>query len=406
MRKRLVATLAVVALLAGACVGDDDSSTTATTGGGGGDTQTLTIGVDAKPDGFAASWVHFFPDEVQAHPGDTLEFKSTFTGEPHTVATGTLVTEALEAYNTLDTSSEEAPPPEVQAVLDKIPFVFNESPEAGPDDFFVQSASQPCYLPENEPPTNVACPEADQKPPAEFTGKERFLSSGFLADQESTTFKLADDIAPGRYTFMCLVHGPEMTEVVTVVDEATPIPDADEVAAEGRKQLDEYVAKVKADADEVQLNTTANATAGSFPAGKDVPSAGLNVFPTEITVKAGDKVTWTLDGFHTIAFNAPDDASPWLRFDDAGALVLNKKSYMPAASPVIPDPPAAAEGAENRPPPPLPVDAGVWDGQGFHSSGAPFSDGQLVYSLAFSKAGTYKYICLIHPGMEGTIKVT
>lgn len=409
MRKRLAATLAVAALLGGACAGDDDPSTTPTTGGGGGDAQTIIIGVDAKTDGFASSWIHFFPHEVQAHPGDTLEFKSTFTGEPHSVATGTLINEGLEAYLTLDPNAEEPPPPEVQAVLDKIPFVFNESPEAGPDDFFVQSASQPCYLPENEPPTDVACPKADQKPPEEFTGTERFLNSGFLPDQESATFKLADDIAPGEYAFLCLVHGPEMAEIVTVVDDATPVPSADEVAAEGQRHLDEFVATVKADVDKVQSVTVPPATAGGFPSDEAVPSAGLNVFPTEMTVKAGEKVTWTVDGFHTVAFNAPEDAHPWLQFDDSGDLVVNKKSYTPAASPVIPDPPPpaaeGAEGAEGGPPPQLPVDAGTWDGQGFLSSGAPFSDGQLVYSLAFSKAGTYKYLCLIHPDMEGTIKV-
>lgn len=409
MRRRLAAILALVALVAGACGSDDDTNTTSTTGGSdtGKGAQTIPIGMDARTEGFASSWIHFFPHEVKAHPGDTLEFTSKFTGEPHTVAFGTLIDEGLEAFGKLDPEHEGPPPPDVQAVLDKIPFVFNEEAASPDDELFIQAASQPCYLASEEPPTKEACAKDKQEAPKEITGKERFLSSGFLADEESVSFKLSDDMAPGDYTFVCLVHGPEMTEKVTVVEKSTAIPTPAEVTMEGEHHLQEFVAKVKANADKVQTSTSAQAPAGGFPEDEEVPSAGINVFPTEIVVKAGEKVTWTIDGFHVIAFNAPEDARPWLQFDDAGALVANKKSFVPAASPPIPEPPAPAEGAsEDGPPPPLPVDAGTWDGRGFHNSGAPFSDGQLVYSLAFSKPGTYKYLCLVHPDMEGSVKVT
>lgn len=85
--------------------------------------------------------------------------------------------------------------------------------------------------------------------------------------------------------------------------------------------------------------------------------------------------------------------------------MTNKKSFTPASSPVIPEPPPGAATTEG-PPPPLPVEAGTWDGQGIHSSGAPFTGGRLVYSLAFSAPGTYKYLWLVHPDMEGTVRVT
>ncbi|MGI8686808.1 MAG: hypothetical protein ACR2MO_17240 [Acidimicrobiales bacterium] len=403
MRRRLAGTLAVIALLAGACGGDDKPSTTGTTTGGGetGNAQTITIGVDAKTDGFSSSWSKFFPQKVQAHPGDTIEFKASFTGEPHSPATGSLIAEALVANSQLDPNSDAPPPPEIQAALDKVPFVFSEDPNAGPDTFFVQAASQPCYLPEDDPSTDVACPKPDQEPPAEINGTERFLNTGFLPDGETVTFKLADDMAPGQYAFMCLVHGPAMTESVTVVDEATAVPGPDEVAAAAKQELDDLVAKVKTKVDEVQAITGTNALVGATATDEVPSSASLNVMPKEITVKAGEKVTWTVDGFHTIAFNAPEDAHPWLQFDDTGALVINKKSYAPAASPEIPLP-AAGSGD----PPKLPVDAGTWDGQGYHSSGAPFTGGQVVYSLAISEPGTYKYICLVHTDMEGTLKVT
>jgi len=39
-------------------------------------------------------------------------------------------------------------------------------------------------------------------------------------------------------------------------------------------------------------------------------------------------------------------------------------------------------------------------------SGSPGGiDGGSTYSHVFKKAGTYKYVCSVHPGMEGTVKV-
>jgi plastocyanin len=39
-------------------------------------------------------------------------------------------------------------------------------------------------------------------------------------------------------------------------------------------------------------------------------------------------------------------------------------------------------------------------------SGSPGGiDGGSTFSHVFKKAGTYKYVCTVHPGMEGTVKV-
>jgi plastocyanin len=40
-------------------------------------------------------------------------------------------------------------------------------------------------------------------------------------------------------------------------------------------------------------------------------------------------------------------------------------------------------------------------------SGSPGGiDGGSTFSHTFKKAGTYNYVCSVHPGMEGTVKVT
>ena len=65
-------------------------------------------------------------------------------------------------------------------------------------------------------------------------------------------------------------------------------------------------------------------------------------------------------------------------------------------------PPEEDEG----PPPEVSLDAGTWDGEGFVSSGVVFGEGSpLLYSVTFSRAGTYDYACLIHPRMVGKVTV-
>ena len=55
----------------------------------------------------------------------------------------------------------------------------------------------------------------------------------------------------------------------------------------------------------------AEAQAGGFS--EEVQEATINVFgPETIDIAAGEAVTWTIVGLHTIAFNPPASAPPWL----------------------------------------------------------------------------------------------
>jgi plastocyanin len=409
----LFALVLALSLVAAACGGDDDDDEAT---GGGGEAQTFPVKMDANTDEFATTWIRFFPSALKAHPGDTITFTHEFTGEIHSVGAGTLIEEGLEAFRSGDPEAE--PTPEVQAVIDKIPFIFLEEADATKENPFNQAASQPCFLAEDDPPTKDACPDDAQEQPDTFTGTERFYSSGYFGDQETFEVELDDSIEPGTYTFMCMLHvmcmlhGPDMTTEVEVVDAATAIPSAEEVEAAAEKEVADLEAKVKPIADEILDSTSAKASGGTFPEGEEFEeagNAGVNVFPREIAIKAGDTVTWTLNGFHTVAFDAPEDARPAWGFVD-GVFDINRKAVEPVASAPI-EVPAELESGEGSdeegPPPSVKLDGGTYDGSGFKNSGQYLGNANVIleYTVAFPKAGTYTYLCLIHPDMEGTVKV-
>jgi plastocyanin len=131
------------------------------------------------------------------------------------------------------------------------------------------------------------------------------------------------------------------------------------------------------------LPTTASAaqtvtlSAGSQSPGGDVQ---LNEFaPTMITVNTGDTVTWHLDSieFHNIDFPAgttpPDFVQP-----GPDGVFINPLSAMPS-------------------------------GGNSYDGSSPARSGLLnpgdSWSLTFTKAGTYQYLCDIHAGMGGVVNV-
>jgi plastocyanin len=81
-----LALVAVAALLAAGCSRDDSAA---------------TVLVDYDHDEFATQFVGYFPDRVQAHPGDTITFKQYWTGEPHTVTFTPEVQDVLDVTRPL-----------------------------------------------------------------------------------------------------------------------------------------------------------------------------------------------------------------------------------------------------------------------------------------------------------------
>jgi plastocyanin len=135
---------------------------------------------------------------------------------------------------------------------------------------------------------------------------------------------------------------------------------------------------------------TASGTAQPSPTtwkvaiGGETPDHGVQaqIFaPGTITIDAGDTVTWTMAaGFdHTVTFlsggRLPDLAIP----ENGGKLLFN---------PLIA----------------LPQGLTTYAGKGVAGSGILMAR-EKSYSLTFTKPGSYAYLCLLHPGMTGTVIV-
>jgi LPXTG-motif cell wall-anchored protein len=102
--------------------------------------------------------------------------------------------------------------------------------------------------------------------------------------------------------------------------------------------------------------------------------------PTQITIDQGDTVTWTTGAefVHTVTFLSGGAAPPVVAPE--GNVVIQ---------------PAATA---------FPSGGSSYDGSGFVNSGLLEGKGK-TFALTFSKAGTYGYLCLLHPGMAGQVVV-
>jgi plastocyanin len=397
--RKLACAATALALVAGACGGngDNDGSAAPAEAGSSASPVTIPIAIDGRPDDFATSLFKFFPSEVRAHPGDTIEFTSRFGGEPHTVAFGRLVDEALTLRATVPSGTPF--PQNVRDALNKLPDFFDNEAPVLPLSEPLPAGAMPCFVATGDPPTREAC--ANQQQPAAFTGQESLFASGFLPDEATFSVKLADDIAPGTYRFIDLVQGVNQTGSVTVVDPATPIPTPEQVAEQGRAEFEAVVAQLRPAAEQIQASTSPQALVGTKVEGVEVPH-DVNVFPEEISVGVGQSVSWTVTSAHTVSFNAPEDARPLYVEDGRGGAAANRKGADPAGGPGQPPPDPDAPPSAT----PIVVDGGSFDGQGYRNSGLLVSLGTPVeYRLTFTTPGTYKYRCNFHLDMEGVVKV-
>jgi plastocyanin len=111
---------------------------------------------------------------------------------------------------------------------------------------------------------------------------------------------------------------------------------------------------------------------------------GFNAFfPNPLTIHAGDSVRWILEGGHTITFlGARANQAPPPQFVPGGPFPDGRVAG-PGFFPIGPE--------------------GPYDGVDVRSSGRLGTRDEETYVLTFTTPGIYPYVCLTHPGMNGTI---
>ena len=134
-----------------------------------------------------------------------------------------------------------------------------------------------------------------------------------------------------------------------------------------------------------------------FPAALDLNS----FFRRTVTIHAGDSVKWEFSKrvVHTVTFLDPGQSRPTLEQQDpahpySGFNDANGTPFWFNGQPGITIPPDHA----------FPVGGATMGAQSFHNSGLS-APAFKSYKLKFTKKGSYKYICLVHPGMSGRVKV-
>ena len=285
----------------------------------------------------------------KVRPGDSITYDNRSSNDIHTVT-----------FGVKDDRSDS--PPTVLKTRQANPAVFG-----------------PCYTTQPARP-DVTCPPPTAGAP-EYKGKG-FWNSGVImppvlppeAGPKTTTVKLAADIAPGQYTVTCLLH-PNMKATVAVVGSDAERQSSAEIAAAADKELGEVKAQGMGIATPAPA-TVANGAA--VVAGWGDKITAVNRFnPETVSIKAGQTVTWkTVSEWmpHTVSFQPPFKSPA-----EPNALI--------------------ATGVKS---------GGKFAGGVSHSGiFGPPPDGQTeTFTLTFTKAGQYAYLCLLHPGMAGTVEVS
>jgi plastocyanin len=377
--------------------------------------QTFTVDVDGHNGKANEAFIAYFPNTVTIHPGDTVVFDNKGNGEPHTATLGTLIDPVVNAFDKLTPAqlqSSQGPPKALQALDAKIPQLLPQ----GPGDA-VQASANPCVLASGTPPAKTACPK--QNPQPDFDGTQSFYNSGWLDSKAKFTVKLSKSTAPGTYHFMCLLHREGMTGKIVVVPSSTAVASPSEQYASGQKQLAAIESKLapavaaerqgKPPIPGIKLPGAHPALAGS--GSQNAQEAEVTEFgPKKISIPVGGSVTWYIIGPHSLTFNSDKTNNDIRSVAADGSVHINVKAAAPANAPGEPPSSNGGGGGPSNGPPKFNVVASkTWDGTGFlntgvftNSFGPPLIEG---YTITFTKAGTYKYLCTVHDNMTGEVDV-
>lgn len=344
----------------------------------------------------------YFPSRVPLHPGDAINFEVRDTGEPHTAALGKLVDAAVNAIGALG-SVDDLRKVEALPEMRRLPTVFPNVPGGRPR--ANRSASDRCILERGRPRVSErgGAPACEERVQPDFDGTQAFFSSGYLEEGEPFRVRLASDIRPGSYSFMCLVHRSQMFGAIEVRPPGVERPRVADVRKQASEEEDAVVSTLEQAARRAAARKEPDAVlAGTGPVGT-LRGMISSFIPNEFVTRPGGTVSWQLFGTHSISFEPSRDAEEGILVEDREGVDINVDAWRTVGGP---SPPAAAVSYLSAEPK-LVVRGGTWSGEGTLSSGVLRSTppASVVYELTFAKAGIYRYRCLVHSRMRGVVRV-
>lgn len=123
-------------------------------------------------------------------------------------------------------------------------------------------------------------------------------------------------------------------------------------------------------------------------------------FPSSVSVNVGDKVKFVPTGFHTVELLGKG-AKPTPLLSPTGQLTAEKDAggadFWFNGQPQLGFTPTLLKGLYGK--------SVSFDGSKSIQSGLPLANKPKPFTITMKKAGTFTYLCTVHTGMKGTIKV-
>jgi plastocyanin len=229
-----------------------------------------------------------------------------------------------------------------------------------------------------------------------YNGKKLVSSGVFLGNGAAPPYTLKFT-KKGRYAYYCTIH-VGMKATVKVVAKGKAIPS---VKANKKAAKKEYAKVAKRQIKDAKF---AGPPGNAVLLGNDtVESSIFRFFPASKSVPVGTTVTFSMPAktteIHTVSFGPADYLQA-----TADAFVAPDPAN-PTGPPTVFSPLIAFPSDV----PTLPAYDGTSHGNGFLNTGVLDRDAATPSppssQVTFSKAGTFNYICLIHPFMKGSIVV-
>ena len=126
-------------------------------------------------------------------------------------------------------------------------------------------------------------------------------------------------------------------------------------------------------------------------------------FRRTLTIHKGDSVKWKMNGFHTVTFVPGGVEAPALIVPDPANPVTG---VLDAASPPVPFWFNGQPNLSFNPEVALKQGGGTFNADKLRNSGLPLGEGPPpAYKLKFKQKGRFTYLCIVHPGMAGSVRV-